>query len=104
VIFIRTGMFFIQVINTVYNIFWFLLLARIIFSFIRLGRDADPTLVKIVRLVYSLTEPVLLPLRRMIRPLHLGSGAYLDLSPLIAILLLGLARSLLVRLIISALL
>jgi YggT family protein len=43
----------------------------------------------IVRLLYRLTEPVFRPLRRLVPPGKLGG---LDLSPLIALLLLQLVR------------
>jgi len=67
----------------------YLLLARMIFSFLALGRDANPTLLQIRKLVYRLTEPVLSYVRKIIRPVHLGGGGYLDLSPIIVILLLN---------------
>lgn len=69
-------------------IYWFLL-ARVIFSFLQLGRDANPTLLGIRRIVYKVTEPLLVPVRKFIKPVHMGSGSYIDLSPLVVILLLG---------------
>jgi YggT family protein len=104
VVFIQSGLLLINLVNWLYNVFYFLLIVRIVFSFIRLGRDANPTLLRLIRLVYSLTEPVLAPLRRVIRPVHLGGGGYLDLSPILSILLLGVVRSMLVRIIIAVLL
>lgn len=38
---------------------------------------------RVVRVLATVTDPVLLPLRRVIPPLRLGSGAAIDLSPLI---------------------
>ncbi len=63
-----------------------LILARVLVSFISVDR-ANP----IVPLIYQLTEPVLRPIRRFI-----PSIAGLDLSPMIAWLVVMLARALLV--------
>ncbi|MBS4030042.1 MAG: YggT family protein [Clostridiales bacterium] len=73
------------------------MLARIIFSFITLGRDANPTLLKVRQFTFRATEPVLAPLRKIIKPVHIGGGSYLDLSPLIALILLNVLRGLFVR-------
>lgn len=87
-----------RIFNFFYGIFYYLLLARIIFSFLPLGRDANPALLKVRRFVYQLTEPVLKPVRNVVKPVHMGSGAYLDLSPLVALLLLDMLRRFLWRL------
>jgi YggT family protein len=71
-------------------------LARIIFSFLPLGRDANPTLLTVRRFAYRLTEPVLAPFRSIIKPVHMGGGGYLDLSPIVALLVLGWVRRLLI--------
>ncbi|MDW7651280.1 MAG: YggT family protein [Bacillota bacterium] len=93
------GSTLINIIHLLHNIFYWLLLARVILSFLRLGRDANPTLLHIVRIVYRLTEPILAPIRKVIKPVHLGGGSYLDLSPIVALLLLGVVRSLLIHLV-----
>lgn len=38
---------------------------------------------RVVRVLARLTDPVLVPVRRVLPPLRLGSGAALDLSPLV---------------------
>lgn len=87
----------VRLIDLLYNIFYYLLLGRILFSFITLGRDANPTLIKVRQFVFRMTEPVLAPLRAVIKPVHIGGGSYLDLSPLIALILLSVLRGLLIR-------
>jgi uncharacterized protein YggT (Ycf19 family) len=47
---------------------------------------------RFVHFIYWLTEPLLKPFRNLIPPLQVGAGAYLDLSPLIFMLVLGLLR------------
>jgi YggT family protein len=89
----------VRTINLLHQVFYWLLLLRIVFSFLRLGRDAHPTLLAARRFVYMMTEPLLAPLRKIIRPVHMGGGAYLDLSPLVALILINMLRGLLVRLV-----
>jgi len=76
----------IRIIDLIYWAFWLLILARVILSFIRIS----PYQNELVRLVYTVTEPVLEPIRRILPPM---SG--LDFSPLIALLLLDLLRRIL---------
>lgn len=76
----------IRIIDLIYWVFWLLILARVILSFIRIS----PYQNELVRLVYTVTEPVLEPIRRILPPM---SG--LDFSPLIALLLLDLLRRIL---------
>lgn len=63
-----------------------LILVRVLLSFISLERS-NP----IVPLIYQLTEPVLRPIQRLLPPI-----AGLDLSPLVAWLIVMLARALIV--------
>jgi YggT family protein len=80
-------------IDFLYQIFYYLILARVIFSFIPLNPyDTGHILNQVRRWVYRLTEPFLGPLRRVIPPVRLGAG-YLDLSPFLALMGLWLVRS-----------
>ncbi len=88
-----------RIVEIVFSVFYILLWARIIFSFVPLGKDANVTLLKIRSIAYGITEPILAPIRRVVKPVHLGSGGYLDLSMLIVLILLRPARTLLLNLI-----
>lgn len=77
-------------INLLYYAFLILILARVIVSWTRMSPYDN----QLVRWVYELTEPVLQPIRRILPP-----TAGLDLSPLIALLLLGALRQILFGLI-----
>ncbi|MGQ9494585.1 MAG: YggT family protein [Anaerolineae bacterium] len=71
-------------------IFWVLdlaILLRVLFSWI----NADPSNV-LVQLVYQITEPILAPLRRLIPPI-----AGLDITPIVALVLLELLERFLIR-------
>ena len=77
--------FLVSIIQLLYIIFWVLILARFILSFVNLDYYHP-----VRRLVYNLTEPILEPIRRILPP---SSG--LDFSPMIALLLAYAIRAIL---------
>lgn len=81
----------INVINHLFRIYSYIILARIFLSWLPVDRS-NP----IVRLIYQITEPVLAPFR-VILPL---GGMGIDLSPIIVFFLLNLLRTFLIRLIV----
>ncbi len=72
------------------QVYWFVLLAHVIFSWV--PRPPEP-LLPFVRGVSRLVEPLAAPLRRVIPPLRLG-GVGLDLSILVLFFGLLIVRSL----------
>jgi YggT family protein len=84
--------FIINLINIVFRIYSYLILARIFLSWLPVDRS-NP----IIRLIYQVTEPILAPFRVII-PL---GGMGIDLSPIIVFFLLNLLRSALIRLIVN---
>ena len=71
-----------------FNILYILIFVRVILSWVRLGRDSI-----IGAAVFSLTEPILGPIRHILSKSPLGGpGMMLDFSPLIALLLLQAAQ------------
>ncbi len=82
----------IQIINTVFRIYSYLILARIFLTWIPIDRY-NP----VVQFIYKVTEPVLAPFR-IILPL---GGMGLDLSPIIVFFLLNLLQRSLIRILIS---
>lgn len=76
------------------RIYYFVLFARIILSWFMVGGGAgNQTVDSIYRVVYGLTEPLLAPLRRIIPAINLGTGK-LDLSPIVLLILIRFAESL----------
>ena len=69
------------IISLLLNVLYILILARIIFSFIRVS-PYHPTWGPIYRFVYEATEPLLAPVRSILPPM-----GGLDFSPLIVLLL-----------------
>jgi YggT family protein len=76
------------VLDLVLGLYFWIIVLRAILSWVR----PDPYH-PLVRLLHSLTEPVLAPLRRLLP----GGRVGLDLSPLLALLLLYFLRSFLVQ-------
>ncbi len=79
---------FAYLINGICQILYWLLFARIVISWF----PVDPYH-SVVQFLYQVTDPILLPLRRL--PLQIGM---LDLTPLVAFFLLQFANRVLVRL------
>ena len=77
-----------QILGTVLWLYWLVLIARLVLDFVRIfARSWQPRglLLLIAEFVYSITDPPLRALRRVIPPLRLGSVS-LDLAFLILIL------------------
>lgn len=68
----------------------FVILIRVLLSWIPFDRD-NP----IVRIVYGLSEPLLYPIRQLIRKSPLGDGMMFDFSPIILLLILQVIQSIL---------
>lgn len=73
-----------QFINILVSILYLAIFARVIMSWLPLG-SMNP----IMTVIYQITEPILAPLRRVIP--RLGP---LDVTPMIAIIILGIIQSL----------
>ena len=74
-------------ISLLFNIIYFILVVRIILSWV--GADAYN---EIVQIIYRITEPLLLPFRRL--PLQIGA---MDFSPILAFIVLSVIRNFLVN-------
>jgi YggT family protein len=86
---------FAQVLCVLLSIYWIILLIRIILSWaMSLGWHPPYSgpLRTILDLIDAVTDPVLRPLRALMPPIRAG-GVGLDLSPLIAFVILFVLRS-----------
>jgi YggT family protein len=80
----------IDVVFTLLNIF---ILVRIVMSFLPLP---DNNITRpLINFIYDITEPILKPMRNLIPPVMLG-GMGLDLSPVLAMLVLNIVKSVLI--------
>ncbi|MDR1558513.1 MAG: YggT family protein [Clostridiales bacterium] len=76
-------------IDCVVNALFLLIVIRVVLSLVRFSRRNVLT-----DLVYTLTEPLLAPIRSLLRKTPLGgTGMSLDLSPLVLFLLITLVRN-----------
>jgi YggT family protein len=73
----------LSIICPLLQLYWFVLIARILLSWFPV--QPGTFLAQVNSVIYTLTEPVLGPLRRAIPPVRLG-GMGLDLSPIILFL------------------
>ncbi len=82
----------IRTFNTLFNVIEILILARIIFSYLR--NVISP---KIYDILYQLTEPILYPIRELLTKIGLNKGM-IDFSPIFAFILINILRSVVIRL------
>ncbi len=78
----------LKFVNLFVQVFYWLVIIQVVFSFIRPRPYTFWD--QIDRLTYTLTEPILAPIRRLLPP----TGG-LDFSPLVALLLLGVVQRIL---------
>ncbi len=83
-------------INMLFRIFSFIVLARVILSWVRVS-PWHPTWGPIIRFIYQATDPIMEPVRRLIPPM-----GGLDFSPIIVLIGLDLIRGVVVSALLSA--
>ena len=72
-------------INTLANIMWFAILARVILSWFKIGPSSP--FYPIAKVAHQITEPILAPIRRMLPKMGM-----FDFSPIVAFILISLIR------------
>ncbi len=77
-----------QLINAVFLFMYIAMLGRVLSSWFRVGPDSS--FYPIVVFLHQVTEPILAPIRRVLPRMGM-----LDLSPMVALLLLGLVQNVL---------
>lgn len=83
-----------NLIYLVFEAYYIVLLVRVVMSWVRLP-SSNPVMATIGPIVYALTEPLLRPIRNVLRPYQ--GGVPIDFSPLLLMLALGLVQGLLLR-------
>lgn len=89
-------MLLVNVINVIFWIFYVLLIASILLSWVR-PNPYHPVWGPIIRVVNGVIDPILNPVRRLLPPL-----GGLDFSPMVILLLARVLQGMLIRLVISA--
>ncbi len=80
------------VVDVMFDVIRWLIIARIILSFIPLFTRIDPYH-PLIRFIVEITEPLMAPFRKLIPPV-----GGLDLSPIVLFLVLEFVRTLVIRL------
>lgn len=78
-----------KILHIVFTIYIWIIIFRAILSWIRI-----PSLYPVAVILYKLTEPVLKPLRKLVPPYKVGG---LDISPMIAVILILFLDSFIVK-------
>ncbi len=83
----------IQLVQTLFEVYSFILLARVLTSWVQVD-PYNP----IIRILHQLTEPLLAPIRRL-----LPQTGMMDFSPIVAFVVITIAERIVVALMVSAL-
>jgi YggT family protein len=84
----------LAVVDIVFQVLWWAILIRVILSWLPMANIRIDPYNPAVRLLYSVTDPILEPLRRY------TTVGMIDLSPLVALLLLDVLRRVLISILI----
>jgi YggT family protein len=79
----------IWIINLVFGVYEFLIFIRVLLSWVNINPNHP-----LVRILYSLTDPLLKPIQRLIPPI----GGTIDISPAVALILLYIVQRVLISL------
>ena len=82
--------FLIQFIQLLSGVLYVALLARVLSSWFNIGQTSP--FYPIIKLIFQVTEPILAPIRRVLPRLGM-----LDLSPMVALILLSFIQRMVVR-------
>jgi len=83
----------IDIISWVFQIYEFLILIRVLLSWINVNPYRPTIDHPLVQLLYRITDPVLEPIRRIVPPI----GGAIDITPIVALLLLEILRQVIIR-------
>ncbi|AOT68435.1 YggT family protein [Geosporobacter ferrireducens] len=81
-----------QSVDYFFRVLDFLIIARIIMSWINLNPYGS-----VYKLVHQLTEPILAPFRNLLIRLGIGGG-FIDFSPILAVFTLSIVRNFIISL------
>jgi YggT family protein len=86
-------MVLVQLVQTLFEIYTFILLARVLMTWFQVD-SYNP----LVRVLFQLTEPLLAPIRRLLPPTGM-----MDFSPIVAFIVITVAERIVVALLASTL-
>jgi YggT family protein len=84
----------VTVISVLFQVYSFLILVRVILSWVNVNPYRPRLEHPAITILHQITEPVLAPLRRAIPPI----GGTVDISPIVALIVLEIVRRILIAL------
>lgn len=87
----------VRFVSLVLQVYEFLILIRVLLSWVNVNPYRRAIDHPLVDLLHRLTDPVLEPLRRLIPPI----GGVMDISPIVAMILIEILRQVISRLLLS---
>ncbi len=87
----------VSTISLLFQVYEFLLFIRVLLSWVNIDPRRPAIDHPVVHLLTRITDPVLVPLRRLIPPI----GGTVDISPVIALIILEVVRRLLTGVLLS---
>jgi YggT family protein len=81
-----------SIVSLLFQLYSFLILLRVLLSWVNTNPYQSRLDHPLLRILYQVTDPVLRPVQRIIPPI----GGTIDISPIVVLLILQLARRLLV--------
>lgn len=87
----------VYAISLLFQVYEFLLFIRVLLSLVNIDPRRPAIDHPLVRVLQRITDPVLVPLRRLIPPI----GGVIDISPVVALFILEIVRRLLTGILLS---
>lgn len=82
-----------RAVDILFSIIEIAILARVVISWLPVNKDS-----RIIQFLYTITEPILAPIRSMIEKSAFGKNMMFDISPIVAFLLIGIVRNIVLSL------
>ncbi len=83
-----------SIVSFIFQLYVFLILIRVLLSWVNTNPYQPRIAHPVIQLLYRVTDPVLKPLQRLIPPV----GGTVDISPIVALIILEIVRRILVGL------
>lgn len=84
----------INIVGSLFQVFYWLLIARLLLSWIPI-QSPSKTVREIIGVIYDITEVYLRPFRNLVPSIRTRNG-YLDISPIIGLVVLNIIRNLVI--------
>jgi len=84
----------VDALKILFTIIEYVIFARVLISWLPIPKEN-----KLVQILYMVTEPILAPIRALVEKSSFGKNMMFDISPIVALLLLMVIRSIVFNLI-----